>query len=136
MWGIKIEDAYQEEENPQETMATSTKDPMVQKILTALEEHGEALKRMGGRLTRLEESRLKKSTHVEIHDDEEDEEWDEKDKVEYERNKQFEKLTAETIAMKENMEKMQLAFCKAQGMDDYLYNMGGVSLNNSIALPP
>ena len=117
-------------------MATSTKDPMEQKILMALEEHGEALKRMGGRLTRLEESRLKKSTHVEIHDDEEDEEWDEKDKVEYERNKQFEKLTAETIAMKENMEKMQLAFCKAQGMDDYLYNMGGVSLNNSIALPP
>ena len=117
-------------------MATSTKDPMVQKILTALEEHGEALKKMGWRLTRLEESRLKKSTHVEIHDDEEDEEWDEKDKVEYERNKQFEKLTAETIAMKENMEKMQLAFCKAQGMDDYLYNMGGVSSNTSIALPP
>ena len=117
-------------------MATSTEDPMAQKILMALEEHGEALKRMGGRLTRLEESRLKKSIHVEIHDDEEDEEWDEKDKVEYERNKQFEKLTTETIAMKENMEKMQLAFCKAQGMDDYLYNMGGVSSNTSIALPP
>ena len=84
---------------------------------------------MGGRLTRLEESRLKKSTHVEIHDDEEEDvEWDEKDKVEYERNKQFEKLTVETIAMREKMEKMQLAFHKAQGMDDYLYNMVGVSL--------
>ena len=37
---------------------------MAQKILNSLEEHGEALKKMGGRLTRLEESRLKKSTHV------------------------------------------------------------------------
>ena len=48
-----------------------------------------------------------------------------RDKVEYERNKQFEKLTAETMAMREKMEKMQLAFHKAQGMEDYLYNMGG-----------
>ena len=56
---------------------------------------------------------------MEIHDDEEeDEEWDEKDNVEYERNKQFEKLTIENIAMREKMEKMQLAFHKAQGMDD------------------
>ena len=45
---------------------------------------------MKGRLTRLEESRLKKSTHVEVHGDEEEvEEWDENDKVEYERNKKF-----------------------------------------------
>ena len=51
---------------------------------------GEPLKKIGGHLTRLEESRLKKSTHVEIHDDEEEvEEWDEKDKAEYKRNKQF-----------------------------------------------
>ena len=51
-------------------------DPMAQKILKALDEHGEALKRMGGHLTRLEESKLKKPPHVEIHDDEkEDEEW-------------------------------------------------------------
>ena len=69
---IKIEDAYQEEENPQETMATSSKDPMAQKILKALDEHGEALKKIGGHLTRLEESRLKKSTHVEVHDDKEE----------------------------------------------------------------
>ena len=75
--------------------------------------------------------------HVEIHDDEEgDEEWDEEDKVEYERNKQFEKLTTETMAIREKMEKMQLAFLKAQGMDDYLYNMGGVSSKALIALPP
>ena len=49
--------------------------------------HGDAHKKMGGHLTRLEESKFKKSTHVEIHDDEEeDEEWVEKEKVEYKRN--------------------------------------------------
>ncbi|KAK9991096.1 hypothetical protein SO802_026081 [Lithocarpus litseifolius] len=103
-------------------MAISTEEPLAQRMLKALDEHGEALNKMGGRLTRLEESKLKKSTHVEIHDDEE---WDEKDKVEYERHKQFEKLTAKTIAMREKMEKMQLVFYKAQGMDNSLYNMGG-----------
>ena len=82
---IKIEDTHQEE-----IMTTSVKDPMAQKILKALDEHGEALKKMGGCLTRLEESRLKKSSHVEINDDEEEvEEWDENDKDEYERYKQF-----------------------------------------------
>ena len=49
-------------------------DPMTQKILMALDEHGKVLKRMGGRLTRLEESKLKKPPHVEIHDDEEEDE--------------------------------------------------------------
>ena len=89
-------------------------DPMAQKILKALDEHGEALKRMGGRLTRLEESKLKKPPLMEIHDDEEEEEeWDEKEKMEYERNKQFKKLTIETMAMREKMENMQLAFRKA-----------------------
>ena len=58
-------------------------DPMAQKVLKVLDEHGEALKRMGERLARLEESKLKKPPHVEIYDDEEEEEeWDEKDKVE------------------------------------------------------
>ena len=42
---------------------------------------------MGGRLTRLEKARLKKTTHVEIHDDEEGEGWDERHKANYERNK-------------------------------------------------
>ena len=112
-------------------------DSMAQKILKALDEHGEALKKLGGCLTRLEESKLKKSLHVEINDDEEKvEEWDENDKTEYERDKQFEKLTVETMAMREKMEKMQLAFRKAQGMDDYLYNIGGVSSKSLIALPP
>ena len=92
-------------------MTTSMEDIMAQKILKALDEHGVALKRMEGCLDRLEESKLKKPPHVEIHDDEKgDEEWDEKDKMEHERSKQFEKLTAETMVMKEKMEKMQLAF--------------------------
>ena len=34
------------------------------------------------------------------------------------------------------MEKMQLAFHKAQGMEDYLYNMVRVSSRTPIALPP
>ena len=55
--------------------------------------------------------------------------------MEYERNKQFEKLTTETMVVKEKMEKMQLAFCKVQGMDDYLYNMGGMSSKAPIILP-
>jgi len=71
----------------------------------------------------------------EIHDEEEKKEWYEKDKADYERNMKFEKLATDIVAMKEKMEKMQLAFCKAQGMDDYLYNMGGLSFKVPIALP-
>ena len=78
-----------------------------------MEEQIDVLKKMGSRLTKLEEAKLKKGTHVEIIDDEEGEGWDEKDKADYERNKQFEKLTTETSAMREKMEKMQLAFHKA-----------------------
>ena len=37
--------------------------------------------------------------------------------------------------MKEKMEKMQLAFRKAKGIDDCLYNMGGMSFKTPIALP-
>ena len=118
-------------------MTTFVEDPMAQKILKALDEHGKALKKMGGHLTTLEKSRLKKSSHVEIDDDEEEvKEWDEKDKAEYERNKQIEKLTIETMAMREKMEQMQLSFCKAQGIDDYLYNIRGMSSKAPIALPP
>ena len=51
---IKIEDTHQEEK-----MTTFVEDSMAQKILKALDEHGEALKKMGGHLTRLEESKLK-----------------------------------------------------------------------------
>ena len=99
-------------------MTTSMEDPMAQKILKALDEYRKALKRMGGHLTRLEESKLKKPPRVEIHDDEEeeDEEWNEKDKVEYERNKQFEKLTAETMAMRERWRKCNLPSTRRKGL--------------------
>ena len=61
---------------------------------------------MGSCLTELQEAKLKKTAHVEIPNDEEGESWDERDKDDYERNKQFEKLTADTLAMKEKMKKM------------------------------
>ena len=70
-------------------------------------------RKWGGHLTKLEESKLKKSIHVDIHN--EDEDWDERDKVEYESNKQFKKLTVDTMAMKKKMEKMQLAFRRPKG---------------------
>ena len=91
---------------------------------------------MGSHLAKLEEDKLKKTAHVEIHDNEEKGGSDERDKANYKRNKQFEKLTADTMAMKEKMDKMQLAFRKAQGMDDCLYNIGGTSSQTPIALPP
>ena len=78
-----------------------------------MDEHGDTLKKMGSRLTKLEEAKLKMAAHVKIHNFEEMEEWDERDKVDYERNKQFKKLTTETITIREKMEKMQLAFRKA-----------------------
>ena len=42
----------------------------------------------------------------------------------------------DTVAMKEKMEKMQLAFHKAQWRDDCLYNMSGISSKTLIALLP
>ena len=87
-------------------------------------------------LTRLEEAKLKETAHVEIPNDEEVEGWDERGKANYESNKQFEKLTTETVSMKENMDNMQLALRKAQGKDDCLYNVGGISSKTPIALPP
>ena len=86
--------------------------------------------------TKLEEAKLEKTPRVEVLDDEEREDWDERDKADYEKNKQFETLTAKTIVMREKMEKMQLTFRKALGMDDCLYNMGGISSKTLIALPP
>ena len=99
-------------------------DSIAEKILKALDEHGEAFKKMGGRGVSLGWRNLSsRSLH-------------EKDKKEYDMNKLFQKLTVKTIAMREKMEKMQLAFHKAEGMDDNLYNMGAVSSMAPIALPP
>ena len=78
-----------------------------------MDEHGDTLKKMGSCLTKLEEAKLKKAAHVKIHKFEEVEDWDERDKVDYERNKKFKKLTTETITIREKMEKMQLSFRKA-----------------------
>ena len=115
-------------------MVAPIEDATAQKIFNEMEEQRDTLKKMEGCLTKLEESKLKKTIHVDIHDEEEGEDWDETDRDKYERNKQFEKLTADTVAMKEKMDKMQLAFHKAWGMDDCL-NMGGISSKMPIALP-
>ena len=90
-------------------MAAPIDDATAQKIFKAIEEQSDVLKKMGGYLTQLEESKNQKPIHVEIHVEKEWEDWDERDKAEYEKKKQFEKLTADTMAMKEKMEKMQLA---------------------------
>ena len=79
---------------------------------------------------------MEKTPCVEVLDDEEGEDWDERDKVDYEKNKQFETLMVKTIVMRAKMEKMQLTFRKAQRMDDCLYNMGGISSKTLITLPP
>ena len=138
---VKIEDTHQEGvfqvgESSQATMATLISDEIAQKIFKAMEEQSGILKKIGSTLTKLEEDKLKKAARAEISNNEEVEDWDERDKADYERIKQFEKLTAETIAMREKMEKMQLAFRKAQRMDDCLYNMGGISSKTPITLPP
>ena len=43
---------------------------MAQKILKALDEHSDSLKKMGSCLTKLEKAKLEKATHVEIPNDE------------------------------------------------------------------
>ena len=138
---VKIEDKHQEEvfqvgESSQETMAAPISNEVAQNIFKVIEEQSNALKKMGICLTKLEEAKLKKPSHVEVLDEEQGEDWDERDKADCERNKQFEKFMVETIAMREKMEKVPLAFRKAQGMDDCLYNMGGMSSKTSIALLP
>ena len=93
---VKIKETSQEEvsqgetsqeEVSQEGMDAPIDDPTAQKIFKAIKEQNDVLKKMGGHLIELEETKLKKSIHVDIHD--EDEDWDESDKAEYERNKQF-----------------------------------------------
>ena len=74
---VKIEDTYQEEvfqeEVSQEAMAAPIDDATTQKIFKAIKEQNDTLKKMGGNLTKLEEGKLKKPIHVEIHDEEEGE---------------------------------------------------------------
>ena len=45
----------------------------------------------------------------------------------------MDKIAIETDMMKE---KMQQTFRKTQGMDDFLYTMGGLGLTTLVSLPP
>ena len=102
---VKIEDTHQEEEfqvgeSSQATMAAPVSDIIAQKIFKAMEEQRDALKKMGSLLAKLEKAKLKKPNPlVKVLDEEEREDWDERDKVDYERNKQFKKLMVETIRL-------------------------------------
>ena len=60
-------------------MVTPIDEALTQNKYKAIEELAETLKKMGGHLSKLEESKIKKLVHVEIHDELEKEEWDEKD---------------------------------------------------------
>ena len=89
---LKIESTHQEKvfqegETSREAMVAPIDDEAAQKIFKAIKEQSDVLKKMGGRLTKLEEAKLKKPIHVEIHDEEKGEDWGERDKVEYERKK-------------------------------------------------
>ena len=54
-------------------MAATIDDETAQKIFKTIEEQYDILKKIRGRLTKLEEAKLKKPIHVEIHDEEEGE---------------------------------------------------------------
>ena len=94
-------------------MAAPIDDMTTQKIFKAIEEQNDTLKKMGKCLTKLKVGKLKRPIHVEIHDEEKGKDLDERDKAKYERTKQFEKLAVDIMAIKEKMDKMALAFCKA-----------------------
>ena len=55
-------------------MAAMIDEALVQKIYMAIEDQAEAIKKMGGHLSKLEERKIKKLVHVEIHDEEKKEE--------------------------------------------------------------
>lgn len=95
---------------PQEEMSTSIDNARVDMIAKIMDVENEMHERMGAGLTWLEESRFKRPIGEE--EEEEIEDWHEKIKNKYEKEK-FKKLTADTLALKEKMEKMHLAFCKA-----------------------
>ena len=83
---VKIEDTHQEEvfqegKSSQVTTAAPIDDEIAQRIFKAMEEQSDVLKKIGSRLTKLEEAKLKKAVHVEIANDKEGEGWDERDKA-------------------------------------------------------
>ncbi|KAL0008457.1 hypothetical protein SO802_009959 [Lithocarpus litseifolius] len=77
---VKIKETYQEkvfqeetfqEEVSQEGMAAPIDNTTTQKIFKAIEEQSDALKKIGGRFSKLEERKFKKPMHVERHDEDE-----------------------------------------------------------------
>jgi len=57
-----------------------------------MEEQSDVLKKMGSHLTKLEEAKLKKPRRVEVLNEEEGEDWDERDKTNYERTSNLKTL--------------------------------------------
>ena len=89
-------------------MTAPIDDTLAQKIYKAVEDQDKAFKKMGSHLSKLEESEIKKHVHIEISEEKEKEDWDERDKSDYERNEQFEKLTTDTMAMKDGKDATSL----------------------------
>lgn len=79
-------------------------------IAKLMDVQNKMLERMEAHLTWLEESWFKRP--IGDKEEEEIEDWNEKDKTKYEKEN-FEKFTADTLALKKKMEKMHLAFRKA-----------------------
>ncbi|KAL0015585.1 hypothetical protein SO802_002654 [Lithocarpus litseifolius] len=94
---------------PQEEMVTSSDITLAGKIYKMVDDQARDLRRWG--LTSLSWSKVSKKPIV-VEENKEEEDWDEKDKTDYRRNKKFEAYLR-NCCMKEKMEKMQLAFHKA-----------------------
>ncbi|KAK9996934.1 hypothetical protein SO802_021620, partial [Lithocarpus litseifolius] len=59
-----------------------------------------------------------------------------KKEINHDKNGKIDKIVVETAMMKKKMEKTQQTFCKTQGMDDFLYTMGGLGSTTLVPLPP
>ncbi|KAK9274791.1 hypothetical protein L1049_022043 [Liquidambar formosana] len=75
--------------------------------------------------------------------EEEHPKWEDDDYEDYlkrketkEKDTKVEKLAAENAEMKARMDRMQTAWQKSQGMDDYMYSMAGITADSKVQLPP
>ena len=96
-------------------------------IIQMLAKQAEMLAQFGNRLDFLEEERREKP--------QQDKEGEE-DEVNHGKNGKINKIAVKIAMIKEKMEKMQQAFHKAQGMDDFLYTMVGLVSTPLMPLPP
>ena len=87
------------------------------------------LKEFAERLTKIEEAQKKNSRT----EDEERRNEEDKAKAAFERNKELETFTEN---FKEEMELMQKALQKIQGVDDYLVTLGDITNETAVQLPP